>query len=646
MDPFQSTPRGNRSRRPGEESPEMNGKRLSMGIQRAFSASKLLQQSFGMQGTILPFAPPPVMPEDISQAYEDGLEEYGLDTVPEEDFDISEYIDLCETDELTPDTNSYGLPKVTAGGQENGGQTVETSHERPTSNLSPFLGEGTITEKDDSSSSLLSIPRQLSTEPNLAKDGWLRRTKAVLRRPSQLFEAPPASRGNGSEPHNTSKDDLLPRRTVSGPPTFTFSLFGSMGFLGSSSSLHPHPDPSPGTCSVLFKGSQTVPRILLTPASPEKPRKRRNHEPEDSNAEMNPRPAAWSAVRQPVQKKLRGESANTGLPPHPLFVGKYATTPFPGNTEGLSYNLLTWHSTMRNLYAKINDPCLMALHPMFPYRPTKPVHVPLVSASFWNTGMEPHKELWFIGPGDVETLSYNEVDTFSERREIPADKKKRTNRFKQIMSNAEARRMKMRDPAQSGDGRWCFIVIRGHRGQGNQDHKGVGRFTSKTKFQDEEVEEVAPYIVIAFPKSAVTQSTECLHMLYPDSGEPAKESEAPPAPEPQMQPRIGRSISTPILNKAFRKPSISNFPFQFRRSNANLTDDAQAQQTFPPLPFQQATEKKGVPWTLRRTILWFEKGGNLPLVEGYRTDATLWKPFLDAVSKGEGKIMLFCETNQ
>jgi hypothetical protein len=31
----------------------------------------------------------------------------------------------------------------------------------------------------------------------------------------------------------------------------------------------------------------------------------------------------------------------------------------------------------------------------------------------------------------------------------------------------------------------------------------------------------------------------------------------------------------------------------------------------------------------------------VPLVEGYRTDVAAWKPWLDAVGRGQGKVIVF-----
>lgn len=653
--------------RPGEMLPKRSGKSVAVGLQKTFSSSKRLQQAFGIQETSTPFKAPPSIPSDICQAYEEGLEEYGLGIVTEEQEqeqgpEDSGYAEgTNETHEQGPGTNSHNFLEIDARNQESGGEVGGLYSKWLADSLGPLAGnERAVTENGNSAlptlqgevdsgqesatgvpSQSLGIPYiQQSTEPNLPRDSWFRRRAAVLRRPSRTFNTPPNSYDDDPDLQNTTI--RLPRRMVSDSPAFTFSPFGSMPSFGTSSSVYPYQNQSPTTFfSTLFKEPPAFPTIVVTPTSPGSSRKRHNNDPEDSLLDMTSHTAPLPNELRPAKKKIREESVNIGLPVLPLFASASWEIPFPGNSEGMSYNLLKWLSTMLNLYSTINNPCLMAVHPMFPYPPIEPVHVPLVSASFWDTRVEPHKELWFIGPGDVELLSYNEVDTFSERRDVASDNQKRPNRFREILKNLEARKAKIQNQAPTGDGRWCFIVIRGHQ---EQDHSRTRSFASEPKHQDEEV---APFVVIAFPKSAMTQSTECLHMLYPDLDESHPETDEPPTSLPQLQPHAEHFFSRPVLNHKFRKSSIGKFTPHLRRSSTNLTSpNLQTQVPIPPLPFQQATEKKGEPWTLRRTILWFGKAGNVPLIEGYRTDVLRWRPFLEAVGRGQGKIVMFCETDQ
>jgi hypothetical protein len=43
--------------------------------------------------------------------------------------------------------------------------------------------------------------------------------------------------------------------------------------------------------------------------------------------------------------------------------------------------------------------------------------------------------------------------------------------------------------------------------------------------------------------------------------------------------------------------------------------------------------------TFKRTVFKLEKAGSIPLVEGYRVDLEEFKGWLDAVGRGEGKVI-------
>ncbi|KAF1952428.1 hypothetical protein CC80DRAFT_173440 [Byssothecium circinans] len=194
-----------------------------------------------------------------------------------------------------------------------------------------------------------------------------------------------------------------------------------------------------------------------------------------------------------------------GLPPLPLSAEHLWKDLFLGNTPDLSHRLLSWHSVTSELYRK-HEPSdrTMKLHPLFSYPPAKPVNIALASVSFWDTSVEPHQELRYIGPGDVASLVYGEVDTFVGTEE-EGDNKSGTRvsnyeRMMQMAGTAETGETKKRkygmdtrERNERGEGRWAFIVVKGKKEDGD--------------------EEVAPWLMIAWPTSAVTRTTECLHTI-------------------------------------------------------------------------------------------------------------------------------------
>jgi hypothetical protein len=86
-----------------------------------------------------------------------------------------------------------------------------------------------------------------------------------------------------------------------------------------------------------------------------------------------------------------------------------------------------------------------------------------------------------------------------------------------------------------------------------------------------------------------------------------------------------------------------------RRPLSTLDSNAPTYRPPPLKSLREASDalvNQGNNQPLRRTIMWFEKAGQLPLIEGYKTNLTLWQPFLEAVGKGQAKLMLWCETEE
>jgi hypothetical protein len=418
--------------------------------------------------------------------------------------------------------------------------------------------------------------------------------------------------------------------------------------LEASLSLHPAPD---HFFSTLFSGpaplrsTTSLPDIVVTSSSSPPPtsRKRRAHAQEDSDIggmASSGHPMYSSAQGQPMKKARCTPIILTGLPALSSNEPWGWLSKFPGNTAGLSHILLTWHATMQSFFAQVKDARLLSYHPMFPYPPTKPKNVPLVSAGFWDTGGDTHRELWYVGPGDVEVLSYNEVDTFGARMEMNSDQCKMHSRFRRLLKREEIAGKEIRDQALTGDGRWSFIVMRGH----------ADEFHTHEGSEPSEQEEHAPYVLIAFPTSAVTKSTQCLHMLYPDDYQPTAATAEPVADIAQpnrpvtitSKLPVARVASVPVLSA-----SIYTRPPKARRPLSSIDLNAPSQRPSRLQGLKEASHalmNKGNNQALRRTILWFEKAGQSPLIEGYRTDLSLWQPFLEAVARGQAKVMLWCET--
>lgn len=309
---------------------------------------------------------------------------------------------------------------------------------------------------------------------------------------------------------------------------------------------------------------------------------------------------------------------------------------------------------MRSLHHKLDNPYLLQVHPMFPYPPTKPTHIPLISASFWDTTTQPNQELRFIGPGDVEVLCYNEVDTFGTMSEKTDDisMRRSVSGLKAKLKGEACKTKETGDKAFTGEGRWCFIVIRGHPSKDQQVTKHPASIILEEDEGEKEKEgqrekEVSPYVVLAFPSTAVSRSSECLHIIYPPKSgvlSTPRQSPQPTATMAGARTQLRRISSMPVLSRAAHRPSTHRFPSpQIDTPSSQLTPPLSTSTEEPFQSYSDWSKNQGEPWTLRRTILLFEKAGNAPLIEGYRTDLQVWWPFLDAVARGQGKIMLCCE---
>lgn len=354
-----------------------------------------------------------------------------------------------------------------------------------------------------------------------------------------------------------------------------------------------------------YPTSSPVPHIAVQAPSPKKLPARRKRAPSLSTDEHSGLPL--------TQRPRMDDTA--GLPILPLYAEGIWKFDFPGNTQALLTILLTWSQTMWTFHRRLSDPKLFAIHPAFPYAVDPPLTRKLVSVSFYDTNFEPHKEIRFLGPGNAAEMSYHEVDTFNNpliRPDDPTTVRPSTSidAFKQTLglTGSEGpkhiRYMDMPQRAKTGEGRWCYILIKGHK----MSDRGT-----------------APHVILAWHISAVTGTSDCLHTIYSD--------EAAPKPKAQPQRKLKRFSSLQNLGAALKKPYL-NLNHTLR--SANSSSELQ--------PVDAKTELvQGNGLTLHRTVLKLERAGGIPLIEGFRVDVGAFRGWLDACGKGEGKVIMWRE---
>jgi hypothetical protein len=166
--------------------------------------------------------------------------------------------------------------------------------------------------------------------------------------------------------------------------------------------------------------------------------------------------------------------------------------------------LLPWSLTLKRLYNQIQDPYNFSINTAFPYHVKPPVYQKLVSVSFYDMGVTPHKEIRFIGPGDCKEMSYNEVDVFSNSSGTSdlRDTSCKIGNLKSALGLAGTgsgtpsyKHMPMAQRAAFGEGRWSYILLQG--------------LTSSTQ--------EAPHVMLAWPTCCITSYSDCLHTIYPDA---------------------------------------------------------------------------------------------------------------------------------
>jgi len=337
------------------------------------------------------------------------------------------------------------------------------------------------------------------------------------------------------------------------------------GFAPAPASNTQLPYPMPFHTQPQNAAAPSIPHIAVQSPSPKKlPTKKRSA---GSQHNMGPPPA-----------KTRAADDTAGLPVLSENQEAQWKLKFPGNTNALLTIMLPWSVSMQRLYTQLRNPYLFSINAAFPRPVQPPIHRPLISVAFYDTSVTPHKEVRYIGPGDVASISYNEVDVFDST--VPGDDvaANKVDAMKRALGLTPT-------PPPTGAGRWAYIVLKGHEVPANS---------------------TAPHVIVAWQVSAVTSASDCLHTIYPDAYVASR-----PAPKSSLQNLAARYAVN--LRAA---------------STSELVGGGVA--------------KEGA-LTLKREVWKMEKAGRIPLIEGFRVDVKRWGGWLDAVGRGEGKVIVWRE---
>ncbi|KAL1801457.1 hypothetical protein ACET3X_001799 [Alternaria dauci] len=671
------------------ETSEKSRSTRGIGIARAIEVRKRLQRVMGVTEPV-PFVTPPAMPEDLEQEFVSGMKEYGLDNrmhnmkldVLSQAASMQERLPEIKEEHESPVRDTWTF---TQSGQEVTpcNPLVELSAlDSPSSKDSKKpIGDGT---DDPQPPALGQSSRMSGTEfeapmsepmPGFYKVGSspLRMTSpspavnpissdgfrpvhasydtpsfAAFRKQMEAFEEqhmPAYSNAvpnMGSEDiqtshlrhaHNyiTRSDSVSSFRSVSRiKPLFPSPRVGTQSWDESKgvsqqhvSEVQPNTAPMSSQDNTFFENlfcqppASSVPRIAVQAPSPTKlPSSKKRFTPQVTDELLG------SAAKdtRPDNKKA------TGLPTLPASSSASWEVEFPGYTPALLTILLTWSHAMQSFYRRLLDSRTFPIHAAFPHSITPPVYNRVISVGFYDTSVVPHEEIRFLGPGDKAEIGYAEVDVFRSREEVAAFEAQEQEHF----SKARAMKRKLglgsrfgeqkgkmsvyQDQmhlANSGEGRWAYVLIRGHA-------------TSD--------EEVAPHVMLAWHLSAVTDTSTCLYTVFPDNHEPVlRKPPATSAPPKQplrrlasLQNLVSPSRGQRHLHREIRSASCSAGSMEVEESSILPQEGAQ---------------------TLKRTVVKLEKADSVPLIEGYRVDLEKFTGWLNAVGRGEGKVIVWRETS-
>src|SRR5690242_12576239 len=284
---------------------------------------------------------------------------------------------------------------------------------------------------------------------------------------------------------------------------------------------------------------------------------------------------------------------------------------------------------MWTFYNQLPNPKLFSIHLAFPYAVSPPKRQQLLSVSFYDTSVKPNREVRFLGPGDAAEISYNEVDVFnntgitqtkshsSSRGPSPVDAIKQSLGLLPTTTPNHTRYPRMSHLASTGEGKWCYILIKAHGPQA--EDKAV---------------RTPPHVLLAWHCTAVTAASDCLHTVFPDNT-PSPISST--APAQQCTGNLKRFSSLQILNSVPCGSSRSGFQQSLRA--ASSSSDLPAGGAGGELDITQ--EETAV--TLHRCVVKMGRAGGVPLVEGWRVDIRAFAGWMEACGRGKGKVIMWRE---
>lgn len=357
--------------------------------------------------------------------------------------------------------------------------------------------------------------------------------------------------------------------------------------------------------------SSPTPRITIQAPSPVKA---------PASRKRAPPPSTHNDVQPPLPQRVRSENTK-GLPILSSDDEAAWKADFPGNTYALLTILITWSHTMWTFFNRLSDPKLLSMHPAFPYSVSPPIRKQLVSVSIYDISTEPHKEIRFLGPGDAAEMSYHEVDVFNDpdsNTHPPPPNTCRIDAIKQSLGFAptempkHTRYTSMSQRATTGEGRWCYVVIKAHSGAGGEAGP-------------------PPHILLAWPSTAVTSASDCLHTVSPHPTPSAPAAPAAPAHERGLK----RFSSLQNLALPFRSSPRQQFHSSLRAASSSSE--------LPKLDAEMDIKPQEGAVTLLRSVMMMKKAGGVPLVEGWRVDVRAFAGWMEACGRGEGKVILWRE---
>ncbi|RYO72058.1 hypothetical protein AA0113_g1689 [Alternaria arborescens] len=610
------------------ETPEKSRTIRGIGITRAIEAGKRLKRFVGTAEPV-PFVTPPAMPKVLEQEFVVGMKEYGLDhrvqsmglDVLSQAASMQERLPEIRKEHEGPvkatwtstqsgqQASGSSPPRMTSQGpaansmSSNGSQPVRASYDTPS--LAAFKKQMDAFEEKH-------VPAYSNANPNVSSDDI------------------EASGSRHAYNYNTRSESLSSHKGISRiKPLFPSPRAGAQSWDESKSISQQHMvpcQPTPAASSSrdsacfenLFRQPPTssVPYIVVPSPSPTKLALSQKHLI----------PQAADELFRPDVKDIHSDNKKaTGLPTLPASSSALWEVDFPGYTPALLTILLTWSHAMQSFYRRLPDPKTFPIHAAFPRRITPPAYNRLISVGFYDTSFIPHKEIRFLGPGDMAEIGYAEVDVFRSKEEVvtfnaqaqehPLKSQAMKRRLGTESKHGERKRTlgvywDQIHLADSGEGRWAYVLIKEH---------AISE------------EETAPHVMLAWHLSAVTDTSTRLHTVFPDNHEPIL-SKPPATPAPPEQPLRGLASLQNLI-------SPSRGQEHLHREICSVSSSAGSTEVEESSILPQEGAQ-----TLKRTVVKLEKAGSIPLIEGYRVDLKEFRGWLDAVSKGEGKVIVWRES--